>query len=201
MTRPQLVVVHAANALVAITGLVYAWMRYLVEPADEWAVVNHPWQPHVQHLHVIFAPLLVFAVGLIWSGHVAAKLRNGRRNRVLGLGLTAVFIPMVASGYLLQTAVDARWRELWVWLHLGASLLWIVALTAHQIRAVTSQVEVQSGIERSASVINESNDSPSSSKPPSAAGGGRQRSVMTGSGIRAPSRADATSDGSGGLAE
>jgi hypothetical protein len=31
-------------------------MRCLAEPADEWAVVNHPWQPHLQHLHVLAAP-------------------------------------------------------------------------------------------------------------------------------------------------
>ena len=78
MSRAQLLLFHLINLAVCGTGLVYAWMRYLVEPVDEWAVVNHPWQPHMQHLHVLLAPLLVFAVGLIWSAHVLGKLKNGR---------------------------------------------------------------------------------------------------------------------------
>ena len=81
MSRSQRWLVHTANLLVGGTGLVYAWMRYFMRPADEWAVVNHPWQPHLQHLHVLVAPTLVFAVGLIWTGHVVAKYGNGSRNR------------------------------------------------------------------------------------------------------------------------
>ena len=62
MSRGQSVFLHLANLAVSGTGLVYAWMRYLAEPVDEWAIVNHPWQPHTQHLHILTAPLLVFAV-------------------------------------------------------------------------------------------------------------------------------------------
>ncbi len=51
-------------------------MKFLMESADEWAVVNHPWQPHVQHLHVLAAPLLVFACGLLWKNHVLEKMRG-----------------------------------------------------------------------------------------------------------------------------
>ena len=72
MSRSERLFLHVANGLVGGTGLVYAAMRYLMNPTDEWSVVNHPWQPHVQHLHVLVAPLLVFAAGLIWSRHVSA---------------------------------------------------------------------------------------------------------------------------------
>ncbi|HXO18770.1 MAG TPA: hypothetical protein VOA87_02470, partial [Thermoanaerobaculia bacterium] len=77
MTRLEAWTVHAATILVGSTGLVYAWMRYLLAPADPFAVVNHPLQPLVQHLHVLAAPLLVFAVGLIWRRHVWAGWRLG----------------------------------------------------------------------------------------------------------------------------
>ena len=139
MSRSQSIFLHAANLAVSASGLVYAWMRYFSEPADEWAVVNHPWQPHFQHLHVLTAPLLVFAVGLIWSAHVIGKLQNGPRNRIAGLGLTALFLPMAASGYLLQVAVDPGWRRAWVWIHIVSSLLWIAAFVIHQVRAVTAK--------------------------------------------------------------
>jgi len=132
VSRAQLLLLHLANLAVCGTGLVYAWMRYLVEPVDEWAVVNHPWQPATQHLHVLVAPLLVFAVGLIWSAHILGKLKNGRTNRASGIGLMALFLPMAASGYLLQVAVDPGWRMTWVWVHMVSSLLWVLSFVVHQ---------------------------------------------------------------------
>lgn len=139
MSRGQKVFLHLANIAVCGTGLVYAWMRFLAEPADEWAVVNHPWQPVTQHLHVLAAPLLIFAVGLIWSSHILGKLNNGRVNRVAGIGLMALFVPMAASGYLLQVAVNPGWREAWVWVHVVSSLLWVAAFVLHQVRALTTK--------------------------------------------------------------
>ncbi len=150
MSRCQAVFLHLANVLVAGTGLVYAWMRYLLQPVDEWAVVNHPWQPLLQHLHVLAAPSLVFAMGLIWSAHVLGKLKNGRKNRAAGVGLTALFLPMAASGYLLQVAVDPEWRRRWVWIHVASSLLWVAAFAVHQLRAIAVRRADQSGTEASA---------------------------------------------------
>jgi len=114
-------------------------MRYIVAPIDEWAVVNHPWQPATQHLHVLVAPLLVFAVGLIWSVHILGRLKNGRTNKIAGIGLTALFSPMVVSGYMLQVAVDPAWRLAWVWVHGASSLLWVAAFVAHQVVAWSSK--------------------------------------------------------------
>ena len=139
MSRAQLLLFHLANLAVCGTGLAYAWMRYLVIPVDEWAVVNHPWQPHIQHLHVLAAPFLVFVVGQIWSAHILGKLRNGRTNRVVGIGLAALFLPMVASGYLLQVAVEPGWRQTWIWVHVANSVLWVAAFLAHQVRATTTK--------------------------------------------------------------
>lgn len=139
MSRAQVMLLHLANLAVCGTGLVYAWMRYLVAPVDEWSVVNHPWQPGAQHLHVLVAPLLVFAVGLIWNAHILGKLENGRTNKVAGIGLTALFLPMVASGYLLQVAVDPSWRQTWIWVHLASSILWVAAFLVHQVRATTTK--------------------------------------------------------------
>ncbi len=139
MNRPQLIVLQVANLAVAGTGLAYAWMRYLVEPGDEWAVVNHPWQPTVQHLHVLAAPILIFVIGLIWNSHVLGKLKNGRTNLAAGVGLMILLLPMTASGYLLQTAVDPWWRQIWIWVHIVSSLLWIGVFVAHQVRALISK--------------------------------------------------------------
>jgi hypothetical protein len=193
VTRFQLIVLQIANVAVAGTGLVYAWMRYAVAPTDEWAVVNHPLQPFVQHLHVLAAPLLVFAVGLIWSGHVVAKLHNGRRNRAAGLGLMALFLPMAASGYLLQVAVDEQWRDRWIWVHVATSLAWTATFVIHQVRAWFSRSRNQSEIIASAAVIRGSQLSAAASESSSAVASGRQRRVNSLAGTSPESRADSTS--------
>ena len=125
-------VLHVANLLVAGTGAVYAAMRYLMEPMDEWAVVNHPWQPHLQHLHVLAAPLLVFACGLIWHRHVAGNLRRSEARPARGgPGLLAALVPMVVSGYLIQTTIGEGWRQIWIVTHLAASGAWLLVFVAH----------------------------------------------------------------------
>jgi hypothetical protein len=135
MNRWEARLQHAANLLVGGTGIVYAVMRYMMDPADEWAVVNHPWQPHIQHLHVLTAPLLVFACGLIWNHHVTGNLTRGeRRGRRTGPGLLLALVPMVVSGYLIQTTVTETWRQVWIVAHLIASTAWMLAFAAHLVR-------------------------------------------------------------------
>jgi hypothetical protein len=126
--------VHSANALVGGTGLIYAWMRYFAVPADEFAIVNHPWQPALQHAHVLSAPLLVFAGGLIWQRHVWARVRGKfEQRRASGLALALTLVPMIASGYLIQTATDDAWRTAWIAVHLVASGLWLAGYVAHLV--------------------------------------------------------------------
>lgn len=133
MTRGQARAIHAATALVGVTGLVYGWMRYFAVPADEFAVVNHPWQPELQALHILFAPLLVFAVGLVWRDHIWARITFGSpARRRGGLALTFLVFPMIASGYLLQTAQAEAWRAIWIWVHGTTSCLWLALYLIHQ---------------------------------------------------------------------
>jgi hypothetical protein len=134
MSRFERWTLHLSSLLVGGTGLVYAWMAYLARPADPYAVVNHPWQPMVQHLHVLVAPLLVFAAGLIWQRHVMQHWKKGvKGRRRSGLSLILTMVPMVASGYLIQTTTGEGWRQAWVVVHLVASGLWLVGYLAHQV--------------------------------------------------------------------
>lgn len=132
MTRGTRWLLHAANLAVGGTGLVYAVMRYLMEPVEPWDVVNHPWQPHLQHLHVLAAPLLVFAAGLLWESHVRPRWeRTAGAAGSSGRGLVWLLAPMVASGYLLQVATEPLWRQVWVILHLLTSGAWLAAFAVH----------------------------------------------------------------------
>lgn len=133
MTRGQALCLHVATLLVGGTGLVYGWMRYLLEPADEFSLVHHPREPLLQELHVLSAPLLVFACGLVWSEHVWQRVRSGHRaRRRTGLLLFTLFLPMVLSGYLLQVSTSEGLRALAVWTHACGSGLWLVGYLAHQ---------------------------------------------------------------------
>jgi hypothetical protein len=134
MSRGEARFVHAANLLVGLSGLVYAWMLYLMEPVDAFAIVNHPLQPEVQHLHVLTAPLFVFALGLVWVGHVWRRIVSGHpTRRSTGLVLAAAAWPMVASAYAIQVSVDEGWRTAWIWIHVGTSLLWVPVYLVHQL--------------------------------------------------------------------
>jgi hypothetical protein len=125
---------HVSNLLVALTGLVYFVMKYLMQPADPFDVVNHPWQPAMQHAHVVTAPLLVFACGVLLY-HAVLGIRTPRPRRRSGLSLVAMFVPMVLSAYFLQVSADELWRKVWAWTHLGTSLVWTVATVAHAVPA------------------------------------------------------------------
>jgi hypothetical protein len=136
MTRLESYLLLGSNLVVAGTGVIYAIMRYLLEPADEWAVVNHPWQPHIQHLHVLAAPALVFMVALVWKQHALGNLREGYRRVSSGLMLLVSFLPMVATGYLIQIAVAPGWRLLWVVSHMVTSGLWLGGFVVHWLARI-----------------------------------------------------------------
>jgi len=132
VTGPERALHHASNVLVAGTGLVYAWMIYLVTPEDPFALANHPWQPELQSAHILFAPLVVFAVGYSWQSHVWMRLRfRFPHKRRTGLCLFALFLPMVVSGYGLQVAVNETVHATWLWMHWISSGLWILFYLIH----------------------------------------------------------------------
>jgi len=134
MSRLEAWCLHLATLVVSGTGLVYAWMRYFARPDDPFAVVGHAWQPATQHLHVVAAPLLVFALGLIWKAHAWAGLRLRVAARwASGVTLLATAGPMIASGYLLQTAAAPGWRKAWLATHLVTSALWLGGYLVHQV--------------------------------------------------------------------
>lgn len=132
MKRSHARYVHLATLAAAGTGLVYAWMRYLCEPEDEFSLVNHPLEPLLADLHRLTGPLLVFGLGLVWATHVVPKIRSGsREGRRTGLVLAFSALPMVASGYALQAAVDDVLREAFGWVHVGLGLVWVASFAGH----------------------------------------------------------------------
>jgi hypothetical protein len=62
---------------------------------------------------------------------VAGWRRGGLKARRSGLGLAVATFPMIASGYLLQIAVEASWRLAWGWIHTGVALAWLAGMAVH----------------------------------------------------------------------
>jgi hypothetical protein len=133
MSRVEKVLVHASSWLVAGSGLVYGWMKYFVRNDDPFSAVNHPWQPAALAWHVLVAPLLVFAVGMIAQEHILSRVGDvaSSRGRSVGALAAAVVVPMVVSGYGLQVVTDEALRPILLWVHLGTSALFCLAYLAH----------------------------------------------------------------------
>jgi hypothetical protein len=123
----------STSALTALSGLGYFWTKYLLATDDPWAVVNHPLEPWFLRVHVIVAPLLVFAVGLIALRHVWKHFRNGiRRGRRSGIATALLVGPMVVTGYLIQVITGQSLLRGLAISHIVFGCLYVVGLLIHQ---------------------------------------------------------------------
>lgn len=144
MTRFQAWLLHGSVIALTLTGVVFAWMRYAMTTDDPFAVANHPWQPHMLHLHVLAAPVAVFALGLVYSGHILPKqqFRVMARRRT-GLGALWMIVPMVLSGYLMQVVTGETALQVAKVTHWVSSGLFVLAYAAHQVLRPTGVVSLE----------------------------------------------------------
>ena len=132
MSRTQLISLHLSIALTALTGIIFAWMKYAMKSDDPFAVANHPLQPHMLSAHVLFAPALVFVLGWTYANHMAPRLMLGEtRRRRSGLTSMILMAPMIASGYLLQIATNDAIRKAMAAAHWITSAVFVVGYAAH----------------------------------------------------------------------
>jgi hypothetical protein len=125
---------NLAALAVAASGFAYFWMKYLVQPEDPFAVVNHPWQSAMLHLHVLASPPFVLVFGVILNSHIMKKLRATRiPNRRTGLTSLGTFMLMIGSGYLLQVATSEVWLQALVVLHVASSTVFTLAYGSHLV--------------------------------------------------------------------
>ncbi len=134
MSTAQRVVNHLATALVGFSGMVYGWIRYMMpESEDPFTLIRHPLQPWALDLHVLAAPLFLLAVGMILREHILARLADSRRRRGRRSGVLAAWllVPMIASGYLLQTVTSEWWRLVLLITHLTTGMLFLGTYLVH----------------------------------------------------------------------
>ncbi len=119
---------------VAASGFAYFWMKYLVQADDPFAVVNHPWQVTMLHLHVLASPPFVLMFGVILNSHIMKKLRAVRMpNRRTGLASFAMFAAMIVSGYMLQVATADAWLRALVIAHVASGVVFTMTYGIHLV--------------------------------------------------------------------
>ena len=132
MSRWQLLWLHLSVGLCAITGAVFAAMKYFLKSDGEFSVVNHPLQPHMLAAHVVISPLLLFLLGWTFSNHMLPKYRFGNGSgRVTGVAGMALIIPMALSAYLLQISTNETVRQAMAIAHWITSGLFVIVYVAH----------------------------------------------------------------------
>ena len=134
MSRAQIIWLHLSIALTALTGIVFAWMKYAMKSDDPFAVANHPMQPHMLSAHVVFAPLMLFILGWTFGNHMRPRiLMRDPRRRFSGLSSMYLIVPMTASAYLLQIATNDSIRKAMAAAHWITSGLFVVGYVAHLV--------------------------------------------------------------------
>jgi len=135
MNRWELFLLHASGLAIAISGVVYGVMKYAMTGSDPDSPLGHPWQPGVLKAHVLAAPFLVFALGLVARGHALPKWRSGETaGRRSGISLLGLMAPLVLSGYAVQVFTGDSLRKGTGWGHTALGAVWIVAYAAHLLK-------------------------------------------------------------------
>lgn len=135
MSRGQVLYLHITVALTAITGVVFALMKYFMKPAGDFSVLNHPLQPYMLAAHVVVSPLLVFGFGWVFANHVRPNLAARQLpKRTSGIWSLAAIVPMTLSGYLLQVSSSDAIRKAMAVAHWITSGLFVIVYFVHLFR-------------------------------------------------------------------
>lgn len=133
MNKTESLLLHLSTIALAISGMVYTYMHYFLKPSDPFSVVGNPWEPAVLKFHIIVAPVLILAVGMILHAHILFKLSAGTQTgKKSGILLIGMFIIMVLSGYVLQIVTV---RKPVLLIHLISGVLWSLGYLSHQVSA------------------------------------------------------------------
>jgi hypothetical protein len=137
MNRLEAWLLHLSTIILTITGAVYAYMHYVMKSSDPFSVINSPLEPYLLDLHIIAAPVLVVAIGIILHSHILFKIEGGSRAaRKSGVILIPLFLLMAASGYLLQITSGSM-NRIFFWAHLSSGSLWALVYAAHHLASLS----------------------------------------------------------------
>lgn len=122
---------HLAALATTGSGLMDGLLRWFGERVGEFGPEPHPWLGMAQHLHVLAAPLLLFALGMTVRGHLQARLKKGPEGRRTGLSAALLIAPMVMTGYGVQVVTVPAWRSGLSWAHGISAGVFLLAYLGH----------------------------------------------------------------------
>ena len=139
MSRRLTLLTWALVVATAATGLGQAWMRYLVEPVDDFSAYNHPWQGTTEALHALFGPLAALGLGLVLAAHAKPKWDSPAPTRV------ARASGAITAGLILVLVGTGAWMGAWPpmegklvhWTHGITGALFALAFAADACRRRT----------------------------------------------------------------
>ena len=108
-------------------------MKYMLEPVDEFSVLNHPLQQYMLKTHIVAASVMLFGLGMLTTVHILPYIRAGmRKGRRTGIISYYISFAMVLSGYLVQCFSSEPLLWLTKAIHIATSLVFCLAFTWHQ---------------------------------------------------------------------
>lgn len=119
------------TAILAITGAVYFWMKFMMTTDDPFAVVNHPWQPLMLQLHILGTPAFLVVFGIIFNSHIGRKIGKKIPNRKSGLLSLITLGVMTVSGYLLQVVTAENLHQVALVAHIASGVVFTGAYVTH----------------------------------------------------------------------
>ena len=146
MNRFEKWMLWTSFVLTAVTGTGLLWTKYFMYTNDPWAVINHPFQPWLLKAHIVSAPALVFALGLISSKHVwqhfKTRVPAGRRT---GIATFVMGTLMILSGYLIQVVTQVTPLKVLAISHIALGFVFLVGFVAHQALVASRAPQRQPG--------------------------------------------------------
>jgi hypothetical protein len=144
---------HVGWGLVAASGIVYGILKYAVATPDPDSRLAQPWQPAILAVHVLAAPVAVFALGLLFRRHALKRLASGFRDgRASGMILVLASVPLILSGYALQVVVGTGARRWTGWTHAAIGVLVTGAYIFHPRRSAFPNDSAESASEAESDV-------------------------------------------------
>ncbi len=132
MKRWEAWFIRSGFALVSVSGILLGVLKYFLAGSDPDSRVGHPWQPAVVAVHDLAAPVAVFVLGLVWRTHALSRLKSGEpEGRSSGTVLTAIGLPLVLSGYVVQILTGEAARRWTGWLHAALGFVFAFAFVLH----------------------------------------------------------------------
>lgn len=132
MTNKEKRVFTSLNLFVSIIGVLYFIVKYFFKVETEFGIRPHALTSSLLHLHIITVPILLLALGYLFSIHIMPKWNSSNPKRsVSGVSLIILAASMILSGYLLQVALSGPNNEVAAIIHLVASFLWVFIYLWH----------------------------------------------------------------------